>query len=818
MSFFKKFNNLDTKRDFVSLGKNRFLKLGQDIDGEAVADYFGYSVSMNAAGDRVAIGAILNDGNGSSSGHVRIYSWNGAAWTQLGVDIDGEAGGDWSGLSVSMNVAGDRVAIGAIYNAGNGVDAGHVRVYSWNGTAWTQLGVDINAEAAGDRFGYSVSMNAAGDRVAIGAWGNDVGGTKVDGGHVRIYSWNGTAWTQLGVDIDGEAANDQFGDSVSMNAAGDRVAIGAWSNDGNGSSSGHVRVYSWNGTAWTQLGVDIDGEAAGDQFGTSVSMNAAGNRVAIGAVLNDGNGVDAGHVRVYSWNGTAWTQLGVDINAEAAGDQFGISVSMNAAGNRVAIGAHYNDGNGLTAGHVRIYSWNGTAWTQLGVDIDGEAAGDQSGYSVSMNAAGDRVAIGTQYNDGNGFNSGHVRIYYDYVIGNRIAIYQLGSDIDGEAAGDESGRPVSMNAAGNRVAIGGTFNDVGGTKVNAGHVRIYELQSDTWTQLGVDIDGEAANDWFGISVSMNAAGDRVAIAAQLNDGINGSNSGHVRIYSWNGTAWTQLGVDIDGEAANDWCRSVSMNAAGDRVAIGAVLNDVGGTKVDAGHVRIYELQSGTWTQLGVDIDGEAAGDGFGSSVSMNAAGDRVAIGAPTNDAGGTSINNRGHVRVYSWNGTAWTQLGVDIDGEAAGDESSIVSMNAAGDRVAIGSTSNDAGGASTNNRGHVRVYELRSGVWTQLGVDIDGEAAGDYSGSVSMNAAGDRVAIGGSGKYSNTGHVRIYSWNGTAWTQLGVNINGEAANDFFGSPVSMNAAGDRVAIAAFYNDVNGAKVDAGHVRVFQINL
>ena len=34
------------------------------------------------------------------------------------------------------------------------------------------------------------------------------------------------------------------------------------------------------------------------------------------------------------------------------------------------------------------------AQTQLGSDIDGEAASDNSGGSVSMNSAGDRVAIG----------------------------------------------------------------------------------------------------------------------------------------------------------------------------------------------------------------------------------------------------------------------------------------------------------------------------------------------------------------------------------------------------------------------------------------
>ena len=50
--------------------------------------------------------------------------------------------------------------------------------------------------------------------------------------------------------------------------------------------------------------------------------------------------------------------------------------------------------------------------------------------------------------------------------------------------------------------------------------------------------------------------------------------------------------------------------------------------------------SGTWTQVGADIDGEASRDESGYSVSMSSDGTRVAIGAPYND--GT-----GHVRVFS---------------------------------------------------------------------------------------------------------------------------------------------------------------------------
>ena len=68
--------------------------------------------------------------------------------------------------------------------------------------------------------------------------------------------------------------------------------------------------------------------------------------------------------------------MGGDINGEAANDNFGTFVSMNSDGNTVAVGARFNDGNGSDAGHVRIFNWNGSNWVQLGSDIDGEAASD----------------------------------------------------------------------------------------------------------------------------------------------------------------------------------------------------------------------------------------------------------------------------------------------------------------------------------------------------------------------------------------------------------------------------------------------------------
>ena len=80
-----------------------FLKLGNNINGEAVGDESGISVGINSLGNRIAIGGYKNDGNGSNSGHVRIYEDIGGNWIQIGTDIDGETMSDKFGKSVDVN-------------------------------------------------------------------------------------------------------------------------------------------------------------------------------------------------------------------------------------------------------------------------------------------------------------------------------------------------------------------------------------------------------------------------------------------------------------------------------------------------------------------------------------------------------------------------------------------------------------------------------------------------------------------------------------------------------------------------------------------
>ena len=63
---------------------------------------------------------------------------------------------------------------------------------------------------------------------------------------------------------------------MSLSSDGKTLAVGAYANDNeNGEAAGHVRVFILDddGSSWKQIGQDINGEAAFDNAGKSVSLS-----------------------------------------------------------------------------------------------------------------------------------------------------------------------------------------------------------------------------------------------------------------------------------------------------------------------------------------------------------------------------------------------------------------------------------------------------------------------------------------------------------------------------------------------------------------
>jgi len=176
--------------------------------------------------------------------------------------------------------------------------------------------------AMGERFGQSVSLD--GDRLAIGAYLDGSGSTyvferEVDGSWVEVSKL---------LALDGQSS-DRFGYSVSLD--GDRLAIGAYLDDDNGNDSGSAYVFERDvDGGWVEVSklLALDG-ATSDHFGHSISLD--GDRLAIGAYLEDDNGNDSGSAYVFERGVDGnWVEVSKLIALDAAKiDQFGQSISLD---------------------------------------------------------------------------------------------------------------------------------------------------------------------------------------------------------------------------------------------------------------------------------------------------------------------------------------------------------------------------------------------------------------------------------------------------------------------------------------------------------
>jgi len=218
----------------------------------------------------------------------------------------------------------------------------------------------IDGEEIYGQAGIAVDLSASGTRLAVGAHENSVENTKYHAGHVRVYEFDTATrdWKQMGNDINGESQFDYSGSAIDLNDAGDVLAVGAYKNDGAGTDAGHVRAYHWTGHNWAQMGADIDGHAAYDNFGVSVDLASDGHTMAVGAWGNDAAGSNAGHARMYTWDGLKWTQKGKAITGDHAWDHSGSSVDISADGHTLAVGARYHSptADKKMAGQVKVYS------------------------------------------------------------------------------------------------------------------------------------------------------------------------------------------------------------------------------------------------------------------------------------------------------------------------------------------------------------------------------------------------------------------------------------------------------------------------------
>ena len=271
--------------------------------------------------------------------------------------------------------------------------------------------------------------------------------------------------------------------------------------------------------------------------------------------------------------------------------------------------------------------------------------------------------------------------------------------------------------------------------------------------------------------------------------------------------WRQKGQNIEGEQTSDYSgtpEGISLSNDGNRFIIGAAGNDgdsVNGS--DRGHSRIFEWNGTIWQQIGQEIIGDANNDLSGEGASISGDGNKIVIGAIKYD---NNENDTGKVTVFQYNGTVWEPVGEPFYGKNKNDQLGYdVSLSYDGNKVAFGAHWNE----TNSYKGLVYVYEWNGTQWEQLGNEIEGDFFGDRMGyNVALSDDGNRLCINSQGFRDDNSTAEVYEYDGTNWVQLGDNID-----DLKGGSRSVSdISGDGNSIIVSRPDYENNK---GIVRVFR---
>jgi len=438
-------------------------QIGQDISGLYNEERSGKTISMSGDGNTITVGSPDYKINGYFTGLVRTYQFDGTNWLQLGSEIMGPDSSG-SARAISLSASGDFLAIG--HDQG-GQKKGKVRVFNFNGIDWIQIGQIIEDIYPGDMFGTSVDLSDNGDRIAIGVPGDLTTIKK----KVNVYEFNGTSWVQLGQSIEESSSNSAFGYAVDLSSNGNTIVIGAPI----GSAPEYASVYQYNGTSWTQVGQDITSSGT-NYFGNDVKISSSGNIIAIGAPYQN----NRGGTSVYEYNGSSWIQLGSTLQGEASFDHFGADISLSASGHILAVGASFNDGNGTSSGHVRMHTFDGFDWIQIGPDFDGSAF-TNSGNAVALSSSGRTLGIGVPNNHPLTNNNpyGKAEVFGINGIAGRLFVDLNQNCIPDSIEIGVHGRKVVINPGGYST----TTNEQGEWFINSLPVGTYSVTVDTSSSL-----------------------------------------------------------------------------------------------------------------------------------------------------------------------------------------------------------------------------------------------------------------------------------------------------------------------------------------------
>lgn len=328
-------------------------------------------------------------------------------------------------------------------------------------------------------FGFDVALE--GNVAVIGDPRNDT--LELDAGGVFIYRFDGANWIQEAILFAPDGARgDQFGKSLAM--VGESLAIGAPTHNGNGLNAGAVYLFRFDGATWNfeQKVVSTDIEPF-DEFGFALDMHE--QSLIVGVPLDDDAGSHSGSAYVFRFDTTSgqWEQRRKLVPTSLiGGERFGSSVAISE--NVVLVGAPKapdTGENGIT-NLAYAYPYNAT--------IDKFTGGVQKLLPTSFSPRGTSDFDSEVTADGNLFALG--------VLGNHVFIYRIA---------DQSIQRIEHISDAYIRNGEGRILDLRGNRLAAGR-DIFEYDGADWSRVS-ELDVPGPNIMIIHSVSINDPSDPI---------------------------------------------------------------------------------------------------------------------------------------------------------------------------------------------------------------------------------------------------------------------------------------------------------------------
>jgi alpha-tubulin suppressor-like RCC1 family protein len=643
---------------------------GDNTYGQLGNGFSGADISSN-----VPVRVVIVGGNTEGSSlSVTTYNYNTPTNQWLNDISDQQIDATGTGLTVALNAAGTRLTVGA---PGAAAGVGAVFLYDLsNNTNWVVRDTpDISSNLVDGGFGTTIAANASGTRLLVGA------------AKQKVYSYDLSGMDGLWHLSQTLVEPSPFAEIKDMvlNAAGDRGVVGKHNIIGFVQvvvGANHSFGLSDDGSLWA-WGYNSYGQLGNNTLDSSsnvrvlvLSSNVSGTKwVGGGGGYYHSLGLrDDGSLWAWGWNGAG--QLGNDTfdNSnipvrvkDSSSDVSGTKWLSGGGGEYHSIGLR-DDGS--------LWAWGGNLYGQLG-------------NGTSGNSSNVPVRVVSNYVSGTKWVSG-VGCGYEYSFGLRDdgSLWAWGRNTYGQlgnGTNDSSNVPLRV-----------VSTDVSGTKWVSGEGGIYHslgLRDDgslyAWGSNSYGQLGNGTNDSSNVPVRVKDSIIDVSGTKWVGGGGGYYHSLGLRddgsLWAWGLNNFGQLGNGTSGEGTSQ------------NVPVRVVSTDVSGTKwTSCGG-------GGRYHSLGLRDDGSLYAWGYNTSGQL---GNEINIDSnvPVRVVGvGNTVGSSLSVTTYNYN-TPTNQWLNDISDQlidASGTALSLA-LNAAGTRLAVGAPQAAAG------KGSVFLYDLSS--------------------------------------------------------------------------------------------------------------